>query len=82
MVSRQEVDSLMKVQNDAFNYNIQSFISIFESRLSKFETELREARNELGDLRRANSDQSAEIYQLRWLVEELRGPFVTYEASV
>ena len=81
MVSRQEVDSLMKVQSDAFNCNIQNVISIFELKLSKFEIELRETRSEIGDLRRANYDQSVEIYQLRGLVEELRGPFVTSEAS-
>ena len=81
MASRQDVDSLMKVQSDVFNCNIQSVISIFESRLCKFETELREARSEICDLRRTNVDQIAEINQLRGLVEKLRGPFVTSEAS-
>ena len=79
MVSRREIDSLMKVQSDAFNCNIQSVKYIFELRLSKFETEQREARSELGDLCRTNGDQSAEMNQLRGLVEELS--FVTSKAS-
>ena len=56
----------MKMQSDAFNYNIQNVISIFALRLSK--TELREASSEIGDLRRANVDQSVEINQHQcWL---------------
>ena len=56
-------------------------MSICELRFYKFEAEQREARIEIDDMHRTNVDQSAEINQLRWLFEELRGPFVTLEAS-
>ena len=65
MVSRQELESLFRIQNDAFQGNIQNVISIFESKVSKLEDSVSQAKAEIVELKQRNSELQAEICELK-----------------
>ena len=65
MVSREELNSLLKVQNDAFQSNIQNVISIFETRVTQLESSLREAEIEIAVQKQLITSQSQELSQLK-----------------
>ena len=54
MISRVELDSILKVQSDAFQANIQNVISIYETRLSKLEAEFSAAKLEISELKQTS----------------------------
>ena len=66
MVSRNKIDSLLKVQSDDCNHNLQDMMmSIFEIRLVKFESDLQKARSEISELRRLGDKQTKV-----WVIKE------------
>ena len=65
MVSRTELDSISKVQSDAFQANLQNIISIFENRVSKLEADLSASKQNISDLRKTNVEQQKLITDLQ-----------------
>ena len=60
MVSRSEIELLLKTQRDSYSDTVHHLISSFETRISKFETELSVCKEQIFDLRRANKEQNIE----------------------
>ena len=71
MVSRAELDSILKVQSEAFQYNITNVISIFETRVAKLESHLLHAERELATQKQLNASQNSEITELKEKLESM-----------
>ena len=74
MVSRAEIELLLKTQRDAYNDCIAHVKSSFESRLSKLEAELSAAKLETADLRRNCEIQNNRINSLLQRVDDFNEP--------
>lgn len=71
MVSRAELDSILKVQSEAFQYNITNVITLFENRISKLETQLMQTERELTEHKKISAVQKTEIADLNKKIEHL-----------
>ena len=80
MVSRSEIELLLKTQRDSYSDTVHHLISSFETCISKFETELSVYKEEISELRRANKEQNIEIRDLKKVVGELRDPLMNSES--
>ena len=65
MVSRNELDSILKVQADAFQMNIKNVIAMFESRLLKVENELSASKHTISILQKTNEEQKILIQTIQ-----------------
>ena len=81
MVSRAEVELLLKTQRDCYRDIINHRIESFENRVSKFEGKLTECNPEISDLRRVKEEQKLVIHDLKSVVDEIKDSVVTSEAT-
>ena len=65
MVSKSELDSLMKVQTDAFRCNIQNVLAIFDRQVSKLSEDLKLANEEIATLKNQNLTLSKKISEIK-----------------
>ena len=81
MVSRAEVELLLKTQRDCYSDTVNHLIKSFENRVSKFEGKLTDCKQEISDLRRFSEEQKLVIRDLKSVVDELKDSVVTSEAT-
>ena len=72
MVSRDEVELLLKTQRDSYNDSIKHIINSFENRIQNLESNLSETKLELASVRRLNEEQNSSISHLVSEIEELK----------
>ena len=74
MISREELDNVLKTQRDAYNDFITILSNQFENKFDKINSEVNNLKSEISELRRISRDQDQEISDLKNKLADLEIP--------
>ena len=82
MATKDDIETLLKIQREAYNDNLNSLISSFNFQFSSLKAELQEARSDINSLKIELHSSKDSVKTLSSRVSELEDTLISFKANL